>query len=229
MKNKLYMISAAILGLSIILCACGKKESPTQTTAKETATTSAVTKMSATKSETETVTFVDESGYHVVSIIVQPTEKATIPTVPTRTQEPTYKTETLSHNQSATKADAPQNASKPTQAISTTQVQNAITTQPVTVSEITNGLNLLFKTDTVNRGNDATITISGDSGKEYSIEVYRNNSDKLVSDSLNAKNADANGFVSWTFDTDNCESGYRKIVIREINGNKYIQTSIKIN
>lgn len=229
MKNKLYMISAAIIGLSIILCACGKKETDTLTTTESETTSAVAETVEQTENGTETVTYVDESGYHVVSIVIPSTEKATMPPVPLRTQSPTYKLETLTQAQGTTKAPVTQNSLKPTQAASTTKQQNTTFTQPATVEDISNGLDILFKTDIASRGNDATITVSGEKGKEYTVEVYRNNTDKLVSDSLKVKAADANGFVSWTFDTDNCESGYRKIIIREVNGDKYIQTSIKIN
>lgn len=230
MKNKLYIISGAILTLSVLLCACNKNETVPSVTANESETTSYVTEtVEQTDAVTQTVTYVDESGYHVVSIVVPETEKETVPPVPSRAQTPTYKTETLPHNQGTTKADAVQNNATPSATVSATKVQNATETQPVTIQEITNGLSMLFKTDVVSRGNDATITVSGETGKEYTIEVYRNNTDKLASDSLKAKNADSNGFVSWTFDTDNCESGYRKVIIKESNGEKYIQTSIKIN
>lgn len=230
MKNKLYIISGAILTLSVLLCACNKNEAVSSVTANESETTSSVTEtVEQTDAVTQTVTYVDESGYHVVSIVVPETEKETVPPVPSRAQTPAYKTETLPHNQGTTKADAFQNNATPSATVSATKVQNATETQPVTIQEITNGLSLLFKTDVVSRGNDATITVSGETGKEYTIEVYRNNTDKLASDSLKANNADSNGFVSWTFDTDNCESGYRKVIIKESNGEKYIQTSIKIN
>ena len=59
-------------------------------------------------------------------------------------------------------------------------------------------------------------------------EVYRNGKDLLVSNTLKNKQADSNGFVSWTFPTDNCESGYRKIIVRENGSDKYIQTSILV-
>ena len=32
-----------------------------------------------------------------------------------------------------------------------------------------------------------------------------------------------------TFETDNLNQGYRKIIVKEVNSNKYVQTSILIN
>lgn len=236
MKNKFYFISSVILCLSVILCACGKNEAKTQTTnaAEETATTSiqAADKTNETTTQFQTVTYVDESGYHVISKVVPATQERTHPPVPAHTQAPTYKTETLPHTQSSTKAPVSQgqtnlqSSAKPTPSAPEKTTVNVA--ELVTVPEKSNGLSVLFKSNSLNRGDDAAITVNGASGKEYTIEVYRNEKDLLVSDTLKNKQADTNGFVSWTFPTENCESGYRKIIIREKGSDKYIQTSILI-
>lgn len=236
MKNKLYFISSVILCLSIILCACGKNETKSETTnaAEETATTSvqATEQTTETTTEFQTVTYVDESGYHVISKVIPTTQERTHPPVPSHTQAPTYQTETNPQTQAATKTPVnqgqtnPQNNAKPTQ--STAEKTTVNVTESVTVPENSNGLNVLFKSNYVSRGDDAAITVNGVAGKEYTIEVYRNGKDLLVSDTLKNKSADSNGFVSWTFPTDNCESGYRKIIIRENGSDKYIQTSILV-
>lgn len=236
MKNKLYFISSVVLCLSVILCACGKDEVKTETTksAEETATTSIQTTEQTTETTTQfqTVTYVDESGYHVISKIVPTTQERTHPPVPSRTQAPTYRTDTLPHTQAATKAPvnqgqtSPQSSAKPTP--SSPEKTTVNVAELVTVPEKSNGLSVLFKSNSLNRGDDAAITVNGASGKEYTIEVYRNEKDLLVSDTLKNKQADTNGFVSWTFPTDNCESGYRKIIIRENGSDKYIQTSILV-
>lgn len=234
MKNKLYFISSVILCLSVILCACGKDEAKTETTksAAETATTSIQTTEQATETTTQfqTVTYVDESGYHVISKVVPTTQERTHPPVPSRTQAPTYKTEVNTKapskppvNQGQTAA---QNTSKP--ALTIPEKTTVQVVELVTVPEKSNGLSVLFKSNSVSRGDDAAITVNGTASKEYTIEVYRNEKDLLVSDTLKNKQADSNGFVSWTFPTDNCESGYRKIIIREKGSDKYIQTSILI-
>lgn len=234
MKNKLYFISSVILCLSIILCACGKNETKAETTnaAEETATTSiqATEQTTETTTQFQTVTYVDESGYHVISKVIPTTQERTHPPVPSHTQAPTYKTEIntkapskLPVNQEETAA---QNSAKPTQ--STAEKTTVNVTELVTVPEKSNGLNVLFKSNSVSRGDDAAITVNGAAGKEYTIEVYRNGKDLLVSDTLKKKQADSNGFVSWTFPTDNFESGYRKIIIKENGSDKYIQTSILV-
>lgn len=234
MKNKLYFISSVILCLSIILCACGKNETKAETTnaAEETATTSiqATEQTTETTTEFQTVTYVDESGYHVISKVIPTTQERTHPPVPSHTQAPTYKTEVNTKapskqpvNQEQTAA---QNTAKPTQPTAEKTTVNI--TESVTVPEKSNGLNVLFKSNSVSRGDDAAITVNGVAGKEYTIEVYRNGKDQLVSDTLKNKQADSNGFVSWTFPTDNCESGYRKIIVRENGSDKYIQTSILV-
>lgn len=236
MKNKLYFLSSVILCLSIILCACGKNEPKTETTeaAEGTATTSLQTTEQATETTTQfqTVTYVDESGYHVISMVIPTTQERTHPPVPSRTQAPSYKTETLPQTQYATKAPVnqgqtnPQSNAKPNP--STAEKTTINVAESVTVPEKSNGLNVLFKSNSVSRGDDAAITVNGAAGKEYTIEVYRNGKDLLISDTLKNKKADSNGFVSWTFPTDNCESGYRKIIIRENGSDKYIQTSILV-
>lgn len=237
------MISAAILTLSVILCACGKKDPvKNETTAAETATTGeAVTAAEQTEIITEAATYVDESGYHVVSYYVATSENDaqahsyTLAEPPSQKNELTYKTETLPNpqNQSGNQSVAPENttqARKPvaTQA-ATTETVTEKPTQPVTVPEKANGLSILFKSNSVSKGSDASITVNGENGKEYTVEVYRNaNGEKLTSDSLKPVKADENGFVSWSFSTANCDKGYRKIIIRENNSDKYIQTSILV-
>ncbi len=223
MKNKLYIISAAILCLSVVLCACNKPETVTQTTheSKETATT-AITE---TVMKTETVTYVDESGYHVVSMVMPSTEKRTMPPVPTHAYEPTYKTETLTQKET-TKASVTQKTTH-VQTVAQTDKPTA-TTQPVTVRDESNGISVIAITKDVSKGNDASIVISGTVGKEYTIEVYRNNNDLLKSESLASVTAQSPGVVTWNFSTANCDKGQRKIIIREKGSDKYLQTSINI-
>ncbi len=219
MKNKLYIASAIILCISFIFCACSNNK----TDGKSTTVTSISEQ---TEPMTQTVTYVDESGYHVISRIDFPTQERTHPPVPSRTNSPTYKEETLQQTQAATRAPV-------TLTPNTTQIylpnQTSVdNNNQVAVPEKSNGLSVQFKSDPVQRGNDATIAINAQAGKEYTIEVYKNDSDLLVSEKLRPQIANSLGVVTWTFDTDSCNNGYRKIIIKELNSDKYIQTSITI-
>ncbi|MBR2868728.1 MAG: hypothetical protein IKB88_06675 [Clostridia bacterium] len=225
MKNKFYLISVAILCLSIILCACGK-ETPEQITTHPETT---ALQTEETEIPTQTVTYVDESGYHVVSRIDPPTQEKTHPPVPSRTQPPTYKVVTTPHF--SVTPDQPVTLPEIDKHTSPTQIHYP--DQPtfdsaVTIPEKANGISIQFKSNPVIKGNDATIAINGVAGKEYTVEVYRNDKNTLTSDKLNPQTANASGVVSWTFDTDNCDIGYRKIIIREVNSDNYIQTSITV-
>lgn len=233
MKNKLYIISAAILSLSVMLAACSDKSGTEQTNkTNETATTVVETAAEQTEPVSETVTYVDESGYHVISVVIpSETQLITHPPVPTHKNELAYKTEDITKPHSSATAPVTQSQTKPTQQQITanrTEKATAQATVPVTVPEKSNGLTLLFKIDDVSKGNDAAVTVIGEKGKEYTIEVYRNGQDKLTSNSLKPVIADSNGLASWTFSTQNCDKGYRKIIIREIGSDKYIQTSIYV-
>ena len=106
--------------------------------------------------------------------------------------------------------------------------KTTITTQAVTIPDKSNGINLILITKNVAKGNDASIAVSGSAGKEYTIEVYRNDKELLASDSLKPITVDASGVVTWNFSTRNCDKGQRKIIIRETGSDKYIQTSINV-
>lgn len=101
--------------------------------------------------------------------------------------------------------------------------------QSDTVDEKNNGLNILSKSSPVARGNYASVIIMGTSGAEYSIEFYESATQKASYDGLNTIKADTSGIASWNFAIDNaCETGDKKIIIRELNSDKYIQTSITV-
>lgn len=98
-----------------------------------------------------------------------------------------------------------------------------------TVPEESDGINVVYKTDTVEKGGDASIMIQGTPGKTYIIEFYENSTKIADYSNLEKQKSDENGFVTWTFRVPmNCESGNRKIVIREEKSDKYVQTSIKV-
>lgn len=98
-----------------------------------------------------------------------------------------------------------------------------------TVPEKADGINVVFKTDSVQKGDTASIMIQGTPGKTYTIEFYENSTKIADYSDLQKQKADENGFVTWTFRVPmNCESGNRKIVVREEKSDKYVQTSIKV-
>lgn len=97
-----------------------------------------------------------------------------------------------------------------------------------TIPEIAEGINTVFITDTVAKGDDASIMIQGEPGKKYLMTFYYGNSDSVFTEPVE-QTADGNGFVTWTFRVpSNCISGNRKIIINEVDSSDYIQTSIKV-
>lgn len=229
MKNKLYLISAVVLCLSVILCACdNNKKEPEITESESINLTLTVTE----DTQTQTVTYTDSSGYHVVSIVVPPTQERTHPPVPSRTQFDSYNVETIPQSSTAAKVPStlPKIEKTTSSAVSDDTVKPTVSyNENETVLEKSNGLSVQFKSSPVRRGNDATIAVNGEAGKQYIIEVYRSDNDKLTSDKLKQQTANSLGVVSWTFETDNLNQGYRKIIIKEIDSDKYIQTSVFVN
>lgn len=109
----------------------------------------------------------------------------------------------------------------------TTSVQ--ATANPEKIEEINNGITVITKTSPVNKGNSASIIIYGTPDKTYSIEFYEDADNAVKSDELADKKADDNGFTSWTFKiSETCEAGNKKIIVREKNSNKFVQTSITV-
>lgn len=97
------------------------------------------------------------------------------------------------------------------------------------IEEIINDLSLITKTSPVTKGNSATVIIQGKPNARYIIEFYKNNSEKANYDGLKELTADSSGFVSWTFSIENdCEVGERKVIVKEKNSNRFIQTSITV-
>lgn len=115
-----------------------------------------------------------------------------------------------------------------------------IRTQPVTkadsdpvydekVSEESEGINIVFKTDSVEKGSSASIMIQGEPGKKYSIEFYVSPTETANLSALEEKTADENGLVTWTFNIPmSCSTGSKKIIIKEKNSTDYAQTSINV-
>lgn len=98
-----------------------------------------------------------------------------------------------------------------------------------TVKNESKGISVISKTSPVKKGNSASVTIMGQSGKTYSIEFYKNSSAIASADGLGTQTADSNGLVTWTFEVGyDCEVGNRKIIIKEKGSDNFVQTSITV-
>lgn len=98
-----------------------------------------------------------------------------------------------------------------------------------TVKNESKGISVLFKSDGVSKGSTATISVIGEAGKTYSIEFYKNASVLSDTHGLGDIKADANGMAIWTFEIEgDCESGNRKVIIKEKGSDNFVQTSINI-
>ncbi len=111
--------------------------------------------------------------------------------------------------------------------------QTVTTTKKAVVNDTVNekavGISMLTKSDPVQVGNYATIFIQGTPGRTYLIDFYETPSSKATLNDLEDKTADANGFVSWSFEIRNtCNLGKRKIVVKEKNSSNYLETSITV-
>lgn len=75
---------------------------------------------------------------------------------------------------------------------------NPVTTEPAITPPATAGFSLLSMTETVRRGNTATVTVQGEPGKTYTITVYYPSSVSTAK-GLEPKTADEDGAVSWSW------------------------------
>ena len=97
------------------------------------------------------------------------------------------------------------------------------------VSEKSSGINVVFKTDSVEKGTTASVMIQGEPGKKYSIDFYISPTETADYSDLADQTADENGFVTWTFNIpSNCSAGSKKIIIKEKGSDNFAQTSINI-
>lgn len=98
------------------------------------------------------------------------------------------------------------------------------------VQELKNGIGIVSKTSPVIKGNSANIMIMGTPDSEFTIEFYESDTKIANYSGLGSTRSDSSGFASWTFIIgDSCEIGERKIIIREKNSDKFIQTYITVN
>lgn len=186
----------------------------------------------------------NSSGVTLVSR--KPTESTSRarPTFPQKetTQKSSRVAQTFKNNEKTTKHVPVSYAANKTQPHTTKKnvVTTAKPTQPVTkaetkpvydekVSEKSEGINIVFKTDSVEKGSSASIMIQGEPGKKYSIDFYTSPTDTATLSSLEDMTADENGFVTWTFNVPmSCEPGNKKVVIKEKGSDNYAQTSINV-
>ncbi|MGN0547008.1 MAG: hypothetical protein ACI4I3_06710 [Acutalibacteraceae bacterium] len=128
---------------------------------------------------------------------------------------------TASQTVNSTKAD--------NQPAKTTSKPAATTSASAKIEEISNGVSVITKTSPVGRGDSATVIIMGKPGAEYGIEFYESDNKAASYSGLESKKADSSGVASWTFTVGRtCESGERKIIIKEKNSGNYAQTSITV-
>lgn len=201
MKNKLKIISASILILSVsaaIFSSCGVKTDDESTT-QNTAETSVVYGTDYTYSPIENITKEQTKYVH------------TVPAVPTDSVRSETKAET----------------EKTSAATLTSTTKKAV--PGGTVDEISSGITLITKSFPVLKGSSATVMIQGNPNAKYTIIFYETDSKTASYSGLGEISADSNGIASWNFSIDeSCSSGEHKIIIREKNSDNYIQTSIVV-
>lgn len=245
--NNFKRISAVILAIctaATVFASCGNNNSTT-------VETSVITEY-ITEKETVEVEVTDEKGNVSVSVSEKIVTVPVTKTVTLISSEKTKKTKKASSDKKADKTvstKANDAATQDSAAVSTVKTPGTTqksdvkattkktvvratvpTTKKPVVDDVINekavGLFMLSKTDPVQTGNHATVIIQGTPGKTYSIEFYETPTSKSKIDDAKA---DANGFVTWTFEITNaCNAGKRKVIIKENNSDNYIETSITV-
>ena len=199
--NRLKAYTAVILALSAAFSftACKKDASDTLTT------TATAEQVSTTQSNGYT--------YNDAVFTIEPVTEYVhvVPPVPTRHKiEKTEKAETAEAVTSAAETTSPK-------------------IQSDKIEEIASGINVLSKTSPVLKGNNASIVIIGTPDASYTIDFYETETKKAAYSGLEAVKADHSGIASWNFTIEEgCETGERKVIIREKNSDKFIQTSITV-
>ena len=246
--NKFKRISAVILALctaATLFCSCDKNEKTDNgtTTAGQVEITEIIT-----EKETVEVEVTDEKGNVSVSvsekiITIPVTKKETVPvTAPVKdaaNQSVTKQINSVAAQITAASTIKSNGATKPADKTAKATVRTTVRTTAATtkkravvddkINEKSVGIFMLSKTDPVQVGNQATIFIQGTPGNTYSIEFYETPSSAAKLVELEDKKADANGFVSWSFEIRNtCNLGKRKVIIKEKGSDNYIETSITV-
>lgn len=200
MKNTIKLLSAYVLLFSAIFSVFTACSSDnTETeTSSQTAETS---KIHATDYTYNTIAQLTESITEYIH---------TVPPLPTEKEK--TETQSKTQNPSSVQSETTKKASSDSK-----------------IDELSNGLSIVTKTSPVIKGNSAAVMIQGTPGAVYSIEFYKNDKEKAEYEGICETAADSSGFASWTFTIEEgCESGERKIIIKEKNSDKFIQTSITV-
>ncbi len=201
MKKRIRILSAAVIAasvFSVLFCSCSNSKKVESTTSA-TQTTGTTARVYATD-----YTYIT---YTNPVLATSTTREHIVPPVPT----------------TAPKKTQPQ-TEKESKASTT-----AKTVSSENIDEINEGVNVITKTTPVKKGNFATLVISGKPNTEYSIEFYETADNKASYKGLENKVSDSGGFTSWSFEImPSCESGKKKIIIREKGSDNFVQTSITV-
>lgn len=248
MKNKIGIFSAILLVAAIALTAlsgCGGKDERPSETAISSADSSDIG--SALVSENETVSVTEKAENS--SQAIKKESSATTPKASSANSNSStppesvrsdgtytyyYYNDKTTERQTVNKTDKQNkttvNGTKTDNTpAKTTSKPTATASASAKIEEISNGVSVITKTSPVGRGDSATVIIMGAPDAEYSIEFYESDKKTASYSGLETKTADSSGVCSWTFKIGNsCESGERKIIIKEKNSGNYAQTSITV-
>ena len=212
MKNKLHAVFCAVIAVcsvAVLLTACGDKNDNAPSTTVSAQSVESAANEQSTKEQTLPFTKAEILSQNEYYTYYKPaTQKNTIAysyvqhTIKSDQTQPSNQSNNSSQNNSASYEEIP---------------------------EIENGISIVTKTSPVIIGNSATVMIKGTPGKKYSLDFYETASKAANCDGLENKTADSSGFVTWSFEIKgSCMKGNRKIVIKELGSDKYIQTSITV-
>ncbi len=212
MKSRLRAVTAAALAVcsaAVLFTACGENNESTPTTEATTTVVSQTDSIATTEEQTLPFTKAEILSQNEYYTYYKPATKK-------QTVAYSYVQHTV--------------ANAETQAIGKSEkaTQNSAASYEE-ISEIRNGISIVTKTTPVVIGNSATVMIQGTQGKKYSFDFYETASKSADYEGLEDKTADSNGFVTWSFEIKStCTAGNKKIIIKELGSDKFIQTSITV-
>lgn len=232
MKNfKLISIIFLVICLSVSVFSGCKGNGNSETTTTTAASNTTESTSDSTKEVTTGTTVFSDENYTYHSVVYQ-TEKSTdksgdeytYAVIPTTKFVPV----TIVTTPKTTRIETTSTTAKQTEKHeTTTEKQSHVSTEPI--KEISKGIGVLTKTTPIMPGNTATITVLGNPKESYTIEFYEDGSTPSNDSGLKTKKANDSGFVSWTFTISReCTPGEKKIIIKEIGTENYIQTSITV-